>query len=357
MKHYLTLIYCTPEVHEVPQAFCLELASLLKKTKGYFTFFGLGAVPEKVLNNDLPQRRFDLHPISDFFSLCENIRRIDQDGDPDVFIVILTKKNNTTNWFSATDGKNIYINVDNLNEYSYNELTYTIAFQILENLFQALCGIVYDQGRFHKALHTNTIGCINDICNDKTEIFNKLKKGTICKSCKLLAQQKGIDKEDLKMFQTLLTSIRNQAFEKLKLQNVTLIEVDEKGNIVINRKELPIEYLPRSIYIFFLMQEEQIHFLDLKKYTKQIAEIYQIVRHNGLEVNKISKSNTEKIRKKVMAENEFHKVVSSIKSQIGRALEPEVSQNFLLKPNGNGAYSIPIEKNKIKLPSKFLNIK
>lgn len=51
MKGYSTHIFCTPEVHELPQAYTSEIASLLDGVKSNHSFYGQGVIGENIIGD------------------------------------------------------------------------------------------------------------------------------------------------------------------------------------------------------------------------------------------------------------------------------------------------------------------
>lgn len=302
MKGYSTHIFCTPEVHELPQAYTSEIASLLDGVKSNHSFYGQGVIGENIIGDkkDTFQSRYRKLSMNDCFELCQRIRKTRKDIDehPDSFVVILTHKENDLKWFSATDGRNIYINVKDLELYSGNQTRYPIAFQILENIFQSICGIVYKENEIDERIHKKSNQCINDLCRQKSKIINKLKSAKVCDSCKQVANRNNISDDELEIFNEILESIKTPAIIKLSpSENESKpVKVDAKGNILINGILFDIEYQLRSIYILFLSHTDGITFDKLEKHVEELAKIYQKIKRKEKEIMVVSDAIIEKVR-------------------------------------------------------------
>lgn len=365
MKGYSTHIFCTPEVHELPQAYTSEIASLLDGVKSNHSFYGEGVIGEEIIGDkkDTFQSRYRKLSMNDCFELCQRIRnnRNDINEHPESFVVILTYKENDQKWFSATDGKNIYINVKDLELYSGNQTRYPIAFQILENLFQSICGIVYKENEIDERIHKKSNQCINDLCRQKSKIINKLKSAKICDSCKQVANSNDISDDELEIFNEILESIKTPAIIKFSpSENQSKpIKVDAKGNILINGILFDIEYQLRSIYILFLSHTDGSAFNDIEEYVTELAWIYQKVRNKGKDIAYVSQVNIDRIRNIIVRgrhnqfDPTFYRKVSEINNELLKQLDQSIVDSFLIKKDELGVYSIKLDDSKIDIDTKF----
>lgn len=365
MKGYRTHIFCTPEVHELPQAYTSEIASLLDGVKSNHSFYGQGVIGENIIGDkkDTIQSRYRKLSMNDCFELCQRIRKNIKDIDehPDSFVVILTHKENDLKWFSATDGRNIYINVKDLELYSGNQTIYPIAFQILENIFQSICGIVYKENEIDERIHIKSNQCINDLCRQKSRIINKLKSARICDSCKKLANSKEISDTELEIFIEILESIKTPAIIKLNQyeKESKPVKVDANGNILINGILFDIEYQLRSIYILFLSHTDGITFDKLEKHVEELAKIYQKIKRKEKEIMVVSDAIIEKVRNIIVRgrhnqfDPSFYRKVNEINKELRKYIEPSIVESLLIKKDEHGIYSVQIDDSKIDIDTKL----
>jgi hypothetical protein len=364
MRSCSTFIFCTPEVHETPQAFTTEVANVWEGIKSYIFFWGCGQVDNKSIGDkeNIFKSEFRNLSMNDCFDICDRIRKSNVDIQENDFVVLLTNKKNNLNWFSATDGKNIYINVKNLELHSYNHTKYPVAYQILENIFQAICGIVFNNGVLDERIHKKPVGCINDMCFHKFQIIRKLKEGKICEKCQKMALNHGINDFDLELFQLLIEGIKNPAlvkFEQRKGEEIP-VKVDEKGYLFINGSLIELEALMRSIYIFFLIKQKGFVFSELDIHVNEMAWLYQKIRNKGKEINAVADTNIEKIRNILVSGRHnqfnplFYKRTSEINSELRKQIDPTLVDAFLLQKSDDGLYSIKIDGSKVNIDSNFI---
>jgi hypothetical protein len=366
MKPYSTYIFCTPEVSETPQAFTAEIAALLDGVKSNHSFYGCGVISEKIIKDK--QEDFNSIyrkiPMDDFFEFCNQLRKTNKEIKNDEFVVLLTNKENTQKYFSATDGKNIYINVKDLELYSLNQSRYPIAFQVLENIFQAICGIVYYDDKIDKRLHLKAIGCINDVCRLKSNIINKLKSVSICEDCRSNAKTNDIMSDyELDIFNDLLNGIKNVVVIKFgqSEKGHEPVKVDEIGNIIINGNVFELEYLHRTLYIFFLKHNDGLPFNQISDHVNELALIYQKIKNKNSKIKSVAEINIGKIRSMVVSgrhnqyDPTFYRKVSEINNVLKEQLDTSVVDAFMLTKNENGIYRVRIDSSKIDISPKLIS--
>jgi hypothetical protein len=358
MKPYSTYIFCTPEVSETPQAFTAEIAALLDGVKSNHSFYGCGIISQKIIKDKQEDFNNIYRKIAmdDFFEFCNQLRKTNKEIKNDEFVVLLTNKENTQKYFSATDGKNIYINVKDLELYSLNQSRYPIAFQVLENIFQAICGIIYHDDKIDERLHLKSVGCINDVCRQKSRIINKLKSVSICEDCRSIVKTNDVMSDyELEVFNEIIESIKTPLvikFEQNK-KDEKPVKVDKGGNITINGNVIELENLHRTLYIFFLIHDKGKLFEQLGQHINELARLYQKIRNKGKEITVLAETNIEKIRSIVISgrhnqfDPTFYRKVSEINNELKKQLDPSIVDALLLKKDDTGVYRVKINDTKI----------
>lgn len=111
--------------------------------------------------------------------------RIEKNIDDQEFLVLLTNKSNSMNWFAGFDDKNnirnIFIQTSDWNNYIYANEIYLIIYEIIAVVFQSL--MAERNGNEYNFAHRAPIGCLNDFCGWKPDIQFKIKSADICKVC------------------------------------------------------------------------------------------------------------------------------------------------------------------------------
>ena len=67
--------------------------------------------------------------------------------------------------------ENIFIYGEEWEYYTKKDAKYGIAYQVLENIFQSLIDLNIDDVDNEPNIHVPSIGCINDMCMDKVDVY------------------------------------------------------------------------------------------------------------------------------------------------------------------------------------------
>ena len=116
----------------------------------------------KVIKFD-PQRG---NPLSwrELFSLCDNYREVFNLNSDD-FVVLLTKRKNALNWFSAKDDfRNVFVHTAEWDSYTSIHSKYPIGYQVIENVIQSMMQLDFTNIP-NQYIHEPLVGCMNDLCN------------------------------------------------------------------------------------------------------------------------------------------------------------------------------------------------
>lgn len=361
-----TYIFCTEDVSETPIAFLDEIDSILNGFKNDYVF-GCKTSKDSEIFGDKYEKFIDENSrmsLEEFFDICNNIRNQSGYIGEDEFVVLLTTKRNSKNWFSATDGKNIYINVSELEKYSNNQTKYPITFQIIENIFQAQCGIFYSNFNQLNVLHKKSQSCINDICENKSNIIIKLKNASICDSCKDYAKSKGLTEENLESLESILKHIKNIAITRLpkKTKQGHAIKVDKKGNITVHDELIEMEELLKAFYIFFLIYDQGFKKEELENHVNEIAILYDKIKDRYKESQKLSDEKIKRITN-IVTKNKDNGFVASFNrklTEINRCLEkqvnPEFIEEFKILRGEDGRYRVKISSSRIHVAKELKSL-
>lgn len=107
----------------------------------------------------------------------------------------------------------------------------------------------------------------------------------------LLANDKLLEDEDIKEM------LKDMALQKGKTDTCfkdTPIVIDTQCRLffpIYSEKEVKMSYLPKTVYIFFLLHHTGVEFKNLDSYMKELYQIYQIVsEEKNIEAGKIKRS-------------------------------------------------------------------
>ena len=262
---------------------------LLNSVSGPMEFSSMQVMDLKYVMDLNPESEYSKFQIS-FNQLDEiaNKLRSDFSISPYDFIVILSELgmdfsfHTNKKWFSYFKGKNIAVRTNDWEDYSENKPYVAISHQIIENLFQSLSGYDFEEFDFY---HKRAKGCINDFCENEYEIEYKLRSGSICRQCLEKAAENNIPFEILDHIKLFLDVLRNELLEFKSILNTYSMPnliISETGEISIGDKKIQMEYVPKTFYIFMLLNRgREISFRFLKKNHEKLSSIYRTLKNTG----------------------------------------------------------------------------
>ena len=223
------------------------------------------------------------NPLSwrELFSLCGFYREVFKIED-DSFVVLLTKRKNALNWFSATDeSKNIFVHTAEWEQYTKVNSKYPIAYQVVENVMQSLMNIDITNVP-NQYVHEPLKGCMNDFCDNKTQIIIKLQTANICPDCIEKIKTEKVDAKILKQTKSIFNGIRNEFVfqeEEQSAEPVSII-IDSKGKILLPEYKLEIKLTPlfKTLYLFFLSKPDGVTVSQLSDFKTELLSIYKKLR-------------------------------------------------------------------------------
>jgi hypothetical protein len=306
-------IIATPNVNlQMTSDICNALTNDNKDNMGEIKFENINTF-EWLNKEELDNiNQIQIGEFDDFFCYCETYRRNCKVSE-NVIVVVVTDILNAKGWFSAPNGKNIFVYTDFWSKILPAQINYAIAYNIMVNVFQLLMQIDYNSfGKRENIniIHKKNIGCINDFCKDRSQIILKLRTGYICDECIQAARDRNITNGILANLYLIITRLR------LKFTNLDLISSAFKVDkiFVLSSKDIRIDNITitftpfeKAIYIFFLRHPEGVRMFgeSYDHFKKELRIIYNILRPHFVEpVNRLTYGNFQyhknKINKKLI---------------------------------------------------------
>lgn len=286
----------------------------------------------------------------ELFGLCSTYRTI-REVQEEAFVVLLTSIQNSKNWFSAFNGRNIFIFGEEWEYYTKRDSKYGIAYQVLENIFQSLIDLNINDVDNEPNIHIPSIGCINDMCIDKIDVMLKLRTADICDSCLDRAVEKQINPFVLEHIRNSLEHIREAliASNRIKSKIKPLkVYIDPKRNVKIGDRDIHIIPLQRVLFIFFLKNLQGIKTSYVSDYENDLYSIYKEIRRSGLK---------EKINQMFYSKKGSNPSFNSIKSKLNKTLVKNltaaIADRYIIDKvvvkDGINIYKINLEKELISI--------
>ena len=218
-----------------------------------------------------------------FFNLCETYRTIKEIPD-DEYVVIVTSIKNDKDWFSAFNGNNIFIHGEEWEYYTKHDAKFGISYQVLENIFQSQIDLnIYDIDN-EPNIHLESIGCINDMCMNKTDVMLKLRTADICNACITRAEEKNMNPLVLEHILTSIENLRENFVNSNRIKSKVKplpVYVDPKRRIKIGEKNVDIVPLQKVLFIFFLKNLQGVETKLLYQQEDNLFELYQEIRKSA----------------------------------------------------------------------------
>lgn len=284
----------------------------------------------------------------ELFGVCDYYREKDHVPATD-FVVLLTKRPNALNWFSAFDKhRNTFIHTGGWELFTQSPAQYPVAYEVIANVLQTHMQL--DVTGKDQCLHAETKGCMNDFCGNKNEIMIKLRTADICGDC--LKRLHSCEVPDHVVDAAL------QGFERLRTQ--MLFRQGSKrsagpGQLVIRRHypimfpglgNLPVKLtsLAQTLYLFFLRHPEGIRRVDLVDYTLELLELYGRISTTDNQAKQ-----TQSINRLTNAqEGSFDENRSRINRAFTDALGESLAKPYLISGVAGGVYKVEVSREQVE---------
>lgn len=230
---------------------------------------------EKVMY--LPNQDF---PLSwrELFGVCGRIRH-EQRLPPDDVVMVLTRRPNALNWFSATDGyRNAFVHTADWELFMPCHHKYPVAYQIWANLLRMEMNLPSNDE--HPFWHRQPIGCMNDFCQNKGEIALKLRTGDICQPCWERLLDAGAPEKLVLDGLHAFGSLREQMLFQQGFRravSVSPLVVTPYYQITFSRfghLEAKMPTLAKVLYLFYLKHPEGVRLKDLGDHRAELTYLY-----------------------------------------------------------------------------------
>ena len=286
------------------------------------------------------------YPLSwrELFSLCNFYRETFRIAD-DAFVVLLTKRKNALNWFSASDeSNNIFVHTEDWELYTEVNPKYLVAYQILENVMQVLMKAdIYNAP--NAFVHENPRGCKNDLCIRKQEVIIKLQTGNICAGCLAKLKEEGTSAAAIRQTRNIFDAIRNEFLfheEEPPVDPIPLV-IDNKGKILLpnNNLEIRLSQLYKTLYLFLLSKPEGVTLAQLSSHNNELIAIYRKLRPSvAMEDARIRIFNLSH-----PSGDGFNPIRSRINKAIFELLGDPLADFYKICGSASNPYYIPIPRN------------
>ena len=225
-------------------------------------------------------------PWGELFEYCFDFRRWNN-IPPDDMVILLTEQVNEMNWFSALDRANPnngFIHTGDWEHYLHAPAMFPVAYEVIALLLQR--PIYTDDALFHRLVHQEPRGCIDDFCQEKKDIILKLRTADICQDC-MEEFHKHHPAPVIDHALDILESLREkmlyaQNFRQNRPPSPMVIDREgrmrfpDHSNIEINLR--PLE---KALYFLFLDHPDGLLLSDLCDHRETLYTLYGSFTNNG----------------------------------------------------------------------------
>lgn len=335
-----------------------EITSLLKQIPGELEFNLGGSLTTKqlALGNTIWKDIDEIVSLSfdELFQVCDTYRAVKDIPEED-YVVVVTSFRNDRNWFSAFNGKNIFVHGDGWEYYTKRDSKFGVAQQIVENIFQSQIELDINDIENEPNIHMESIGCINDMCSKKTEILLKLRTADICDSCLDRAEEKNVNPLILQHISVIIRTLREAFVNSNRIKSTVRpkdVLIDSDRSIKIGESNVDLHPLNKVLFIFFLKNLQGIETKLVCEYQEDLYNIYKEIRDDP------ERMPIKRMFESVSGANPTFEIVKSrlnraLVEQLGGQLAEYYILTTLVIKDGINKYKINLEDEYIKIePSK-----
>lgn len=128
-------------------------------------------------------------------------------------------------------------------------------------------------------------------------------------------------------------------------EKISRIVIDKEGRIFLpeySSVEVKMPYLPKTVFIFFLIHEEGLEFKSMYNYVQELYEIYQIVAlEKNTEAGKIRRSLENLVEP---VNNRIYEICSIIRRTLSVVVPASLMEVYCITGKRGEKHRIPIER-------------
>ena len=247
--------------------------------------------PPQLSENDNLRYRFPMsRPAvrwTDLFQEVADYRRLHRIPE-DQFAILLTPVANQKNWFALIDEKMPYNGFIHTNDWEFFiscDPAFPIAFEVMALILQK--HIFSNYGEIRQLTHQRAIGCVSDLCMQKSDIILKMRTADICPAC-MARVQANLSMPEIHHALAIMESLRvkmlyaqnfrqNSPASRLTIRRGGRLFLTDYENI-----EVKFPALEKALYLLYLKYPEGLYFTDLAQHRSELYEIYSNISTRGM---------------------------------------------------------------------------
>lgn len=170
----------------------------------------------------------------------------------------------------------------------------------------------------------------------------------------LLTNNKLLEDEEIRVMLKDMALQDNKKEDKCSSINTPII-IDTQCRLFFptySDKEVKMSYLPKTVYIFFLLHHTGVEFRNLDHYLKELYQIYQIVsEEKNIEARKIKRSLENLVSP---GNNRIYEICSVVRRTLSEVLPTELVTQYAITWKWGGLHKIKAERSYLEIKHKKL---
>jgi len=295
-----------------------------------------------------PKRDF---PLSwrELFWLCSHYREVFNIDDSG-FVILLTQRKNSLNWFSSFDAnRNIFVQTSDWEKFTHVHSKYAISYQIIENVMSSLMKLdLINIPNLY--VHEPVIGCMNDFCQNKNQIAIKLQTANICQTCRNKLQIENVETSIINQSIRIFEAIRSEVVyinQPIQPADPQPLVVDQENKIMLPIQNIEIRLNPlfKTLYLFFLMHPSGVPLVQLSDYHEDLMNLYIRIRPNAA----IEDAKTRIEALSHPSGERFNPAKSHINKIITELIQPPLANYYQISGSANNPFYIDLPRNLVDI--------
>jgi hypothetical protein len=269
------------------------------------------------------------------FSECDKYRKSKSIPQDDL-VVLLTDVGNDINWFGGVSEsmKNYFVQTSNWGHFfGYSiDIRFPIAYEVISWVMRFY--MFSNREAIWEGVHGKAVGCIMDLCEDKSLIILKMRTADVCEGCMNKFIDRDIPTLYSRQFFEILDGIRNsmtfRGRSELLIQPSRL-EIRGKSKKIfftdLGGLELRLNPKEKALYLLYLNNPDGIQISHLLDYENDLTKLYSSFT-NQSEPEAIKRAIKNLINP---LENDINVVMSRINKKIKDAVGESLSHYYIIK--------------------------
>lgn len=169
----------------------------------------------------------------------------------------------------------------------------------------------------------------------------------------LLANNKLLEDEEIKVMLKDMALQKNEEDRNSSMNTPIIIDTECRLFFpMYSDKEVKMSYLPKTVYIFFLLHHTGVEFKNLDHYLKELYQIYQIVsEEKNIEARKIKRSLENLVSP---GSNRIYEICSVVRRTLSEILPRELVTQYAITGKWGGVHKIKAERSYLEIRHKKL---